>query len=519
VSRLDLISHPALLLAVTWIALLAIDIVRRRLGWTNKELAHTLFVTFSLGLVAAFAGIAIWYATRLSYFDAAEPTITAVASVFKAGRPLYPALDAPERYAHVYGPALFVIHASALAAFGSSILVSKAVGAIAILASLAVGFLIFRERAGLYAATLGTAVCALVYMGFSNVTFWTRSDPLLILCATVSLLATRVRRPLLSMVLLGLTTGIAVNLKVTGVLYIMPAVAVALNTHGVRRLAVAGSTAAGVAAAPFLLTNVSLAHYADYLGLSARNGIAANRIKLNVEAVVFLTAPLIAVLLSARRIVTPSGQTRSLLMALVPAVIVIAILGSKPGGGPFHLVPFVPVLVFTALGLPRVSWTPVVQTLALAFAVTAFSLALPRQLLLIATTIGRDLGPAVGYIRAFADSHPGKRIGVGYAGTSALSYARPEAVFRTGDYFLDAPAIQEHELAGLTLPEATFHALAGCRIEYMLVPNGERAFAVPSAYYPDGPKEVFPAAFRAEFLRRYRWITTSDVFDVWECVG
>ena len=58
---------------------------------------------------------------------------------------------------------------------------------------------------------------------------------------------------------------------------------------------------------------------------------------------------------------------------------------------------------------------------------------------------------------------PSKRIAVGYAGTSHLSHARTELVLRTGDYLIDAPAVQEHRLSGLQIPPATMRAIDDCR--------------------------------------------------------
>lgn len=511
-----LLSHPALLLAGLWLALLAADVVRRRFGWFSNEFAQVFFVTFGLAFLAAYLAIVVWYVTKLTYFDPAEPTITAVAAVFRTGHPLYPALDAPERYAHIYGPALFVIHAGAMALFGSSILVSKAVGAVAVIAALGVSFHVYRERAGIYAATLATAACVVVFMGFSNVTFWTRSDPLLILCVALGLLATRLRSSLASMLLLGLTAGLAVNLKVTGVLYFLPIIAMSLVARGARALALAAAIATVTALAPFVVHSVSIANYKDYLELSARNGLNAGRLRQNAEWLLFLSAPVGLLLWSTWRIGGLSGHLRAMLLALAPALVGVAIVTAKPGGGPFHLLPFVPVLLYGIVNAPRSSWSAAAQTLALAFTITAVALAVPRQLIFVETSVDRDLTPAVNYIRSFADAHPGASMTVGYAGTSVLSFARPEAVFRTGDYFLDVPAIQEHGLAGQPLPEAAILALVTCRAEYILVPGGASPFAVQSAYYPDGPRDVFPPEFRQEFQRRYRRIR-SDVFDVWAC--
>jgi hypothetical protein len=118
-------------------------------------------VTAAAALVLfAFCAIAIWYTLQPAYFDAAEPTIPAVAAVFAGGGPLYPALDAPERYAHIYGPVLFIIHALVLTMAGPGMAASKAVGAAAVFASLAAGYRAMKPAGGSGAATWGTSPSA-----------------------------------------------------------------------------------------------------------------------------------------------------------------------------------------------------------------------------------------------------------------------------------------------------------------------------------------------------------------------
>jgi hypothetical protein len=90
-------------------------------------------------------------------------------------------------------------------------------------------------------------------------------------------------------------------------------------------------------------------------------------------------------------------------------------------------------------------------------------------------------------------------------------------VVRTRDYGLDAPAVQEHRLSGLPLPESTLRAMDECRVEYWLIPIGADAFAVPSAYWPDGPMYVFPDEFRQAFFRRYARTGQTANFTVWQC--
>ena len=57
---------------------------------------------------------------------------------------------------HVYGPLLFIVHAAALAVAGSSIVASKAVGAVAVLVALILAYQVYRRQTTPAAALLAT---------------------------------------------------------------------------------------------------------------------------------------------------------------------------------------------------------------------------------------------------------------------------------------------------------------------------------------------------------------------------
>jgi hypothetical protein len=514
-----LLTHPLFAFGCIWLPLIALLVVRRREQPITPALGGSLVLAVSSAALLAYVAIVVWYACQFTYFDRAEPTITAVASVFAAGKPLYPALDAPERYAHIYGPGLFIVHAAAMALLGQSILVSKAVGVSAILVSLIVGYWLFAARAGKVVAFAATAACALVYMGFSNATFWTRPDPILIACAVVGLYCAILPRSIVTLIVLGVVTGAALNLKVSGPLYLLPAFALAGGGSQDRWWHLAGSAgvAGVVGVAPFLLANVSLSHYLEYLELSARNGLVAAKLRQNLEWVLFFLLPLAGVSFRRRVIASEPRKLDLFVLSLGCSLLAVAVVAAKPGGGPYHLLPFLPALAYAVLRSP-VQWDqPITSSMTAAFALTALAIAVPRQVTFVTTVMGRHLASQVGDLRRFADAHPSKRVAVGYAGTSSFSDARPEIVFRSREYLLDAPAIQEHRLAGLEVPASTIRALTDCDVEYWLIPRGAQAFDVPSAYWPDGPEKVFPESFRQAFFRSYQRTASTRYFDVWEC--
>jgi hypothetical protein len=108
------------------------------------------------------------------FFDNAEPVIPAVGWLFHAGRPVYHALDSPERYAHIYGPFAFIAHGWALGLLGPGIRVSKGLGAAAGLASLVLVYLLARRHVRRMPAFVLSGICALLLLLFRHYSFWTR---------------------------------------------------------------------------------------------------------------------------------------------------------------------------------------------------------------------------------------------------------------------------------------------------------------------------------------------------------
>lgn len=502
-------QHPLIALLLVW-----------GLAWLLTprlwRAPHTLWLALPGLIVATFVLTALWYARQNTYFDMAEPTITAVAAMFRDGRPLYPALDAPEQYVHVYGPVLFLVQAFALTTFGATVAVSKAVGVAAAVMALAVGFWAFARLAGPRTALSAIAAWALLGLTAGNTAFWTRPDPLLALTVALGLAAAEIRHRALATLVLGLALGLAVNLKMTGPLYFLPIAVLFAARHGFPALCGSGAAATAVAIAPFALPNVSLNHYLDYLELSARNGLMGTRLRQNIEWAMFLLLPCLAAT-NVPPLSNPNSAGRRWFMpALLAAVLGIALVGAKPGGGPFHLLPFAPVLIVAAVSRPG-PWPHALRSLVVAVVVTMIAMAIPRQLRLIEAVERRSVDAVAADVAAFAAAHPTDSIAVGYAGVSVLSQTGALLALASHDYWLDEPAVQEYRLSGRDVPPATLAALDTCRTRLWLLPPDTPPFAVTSAYAPLAPADVFSTAFRTTFLRRYARTATTNSFDVWTC--
>jgi hypothetical protein len=506
----------ALALAVPIAAVVRGRAAERMPAWWGRVAAG-----LGAAVLLAYAAIAVWYAADPHYFDAAEPTMTIVGWLFAQGQPLYHDPASAERYAHIYGPLAFVAHGVVQRLFGAGIEPSKWLGGVAALAGLGCTWLALARTTTAGRALALTGGGALVYLAFRNYTFWTRPDSLLVAGVAAGLAIATRAHGVAAAVGVGMVAGALANLKFTGPLYAAPLVALLAidgrRTHAL--IAIATATAAFVV--PFALPNVSLAAYVAWVRLSAANGLMLSMLRQNLEWSAFLLLP-IAVLWFARPVDARRRDVTWLagLAVLLAAMAGVAVAASKPGAGPYHLLPFVPLVAYAAARLigdrPVFTADPLATAGALAWVLAAVVVAVAWQtsfLRVMAEARSRD---EAGDLARYLDAHPGIVAQMAYNGYDRPTYARPILTFRSGLYLVDAPAVQEHQLSRLPLPPATIDAIRRCRADVWLAPRGTEPFAGRNRY-PAVAAPIFPDAFRAAFHDTYEADGHTDYFDVWRC--
>jgi len=487
----------------------------------------TAIVTSVAALVAlmAYPSLAIWYASDPHFFDNAEPVMPIVGWLFDAGRPVYPAIDAAERYAHIYGPFAFIAHGWVLRLFGPSILASKGLGASAGLLSLALTYLLARRHVRRPQALVLTGLCALLLLLFRHYSFWARPEPLQLLAVSAALFFATMQPGYVAAVLSGAAMGVLWNLKITGPMYTLPVFALLSSRGGWKRCTAAGGLALGVAAFPFVYyENVSWPQYLGWLRLSGSTGLLLSTLRQNLEWAGYLCLPLALSYYAVPRSVRPrSPSWRNVLAALGVGVTGVVIAAAKPGAGPYHLIPFLPIVVFIVAWhlaelSPRAMVDRHVAPAGLAFVMTAVLIAEAQEAQFVTTMRERNRLKESDDIVQFVDSHSGT-VAMGYGATESLSLERPVLVFRYGSYLLDQPAIREHQLQGLELPPATTRAIAECQVNYWLIPRGEAPFSGRNGYAAVLLQPLYPEDFRKVFERTHSIVEATRYYDVWQCYG
>ena len=528
IFRVRLGGRPLLFSIGVIALLLIIRTVRARRRSASRttgdmRLAARVISCAALIALTGYVSLAFWYASDPHFFDNAEPSIVALGWLFHVGQPTYHTPASAERYAHIYGPMTYMLHGYALGIFGPSIAVSKALGASAGLTSLALVYRAIRSKATPARAVVLTGVFALLLLLFRNYSFWTRPEPLQLAAVSAILLFAVSGRGYMSATLIGLASGILWNLKFTGPLYCLPVFVLLQRRTGWRRTLLA----VGVAAAMFLLPfveypNVSLANYVAWLHLSSGTGLRLHVLRQNLEWATYFSVPLLLSYYAVPRDLRPGGaEWRGLMIALLIGMAGVVVAGAKPGAGPYHLMPFLPVIMYV------IAWQsarsellmvadPLVPLASISFVLAAFIIALAQQAHLITTMMERRVLREGDDIAQFADTHQGV-IEMGYGETEALTLQRPALVFRSNSYFLDQPALREHQLAGIDLPQATIEALAGCRVNYWLIPKGEEPFSGRNSYAAVFSRPLFSEDFRQAFHASHILVSTTVHYDVWKC--
>jgi hypothetical protein len=478
----------------------------------------------AIGAIAVYVAIDIWYLCQEQYYDYAEPTVAAVGWLFNVGRPIYHDFDSAERYSHMYGPMAFMIPGWVMAILGPSITTSKIAGAIAGLISLGAVYRLMRSATGMRTALSLTGLFAVLCLIFRNLSFWIRPDSFQLTAAAVALLAAAIARKSVAAVTLGVATGVLVNLKLTGPLYALPAFAVLMTRCGIPTVAAAAVTSVLVAVAPFaLFSNVSLTNYLMWVRVSADNGLGFWTLRQNIEWALFLIAPLSTTLV-AHTHGDRAALRRWLLAGLGIAMALVVLAASKPGAGPYHLLPFIPAILYgVALGYDEAKRSDqyhIVRVGSAAFAIAAALVAFGQITYFFwgaTLTRGKELAAD---IQRFAAAHPAATIAMGYtARDEPFTLPRPILVFRDGSYLLDAPAIQEYQMSGLALPDATVRAITECRVDIWLFAKSAEPFSTPNKYPSSRFVPLFPDVFRSAFFNAYEHVSDTQYFQVWSCRG
>jgi hypothetical protein len=457
-----------------------------------------------------------------------------------AGGELYGALDAANRGSSLYGPTGYLTQIPTMLLVSDPILGAKLSGVLLALGSLALLAWRLWVLGGIQTAASGVAFFLLVETWqAANVSYWSRSDSLLIFGCTLGFAAVMGKRPGLAVFLAGLGGGLAAGGKITAAFCFLPVAWIILRRWGWLWFGLWTALAVAWTLLPFiLLDGISLPNYLDWL-VSVGGGhdlIVSTAIKSLRQSVLIL-APALLLLLAAGRGVSRRLLVRDLsvqaLLILGISFAFIIVLSSKEGAGSYHLLPLVPATALLAawswhrLGRDnKAPWTRRRSVAIVMLAVAWFGMAVHRgvkyQRIYRGYVARMDhLADARRDLEGIRSRHAGRTMAMGYAGGSwddpefHRSYLRP--LLNTGENFLDFPAVMDAQGAGIPLPEATRCKMRSRPYDYFVIPRGGRPFSSRSHYRAYVERMVFEDLGEI-FQANYHLVESTEYFDLWAAI-
>lgn len=452
---------------------------------------------------------------NLVEFDAEAGSLL-VSLMWLNGGEMYHGLNDPLRTALLYGPFTFIAYAIPLWV-EPSLYFTRLTSAVALVVSFVMTnrLVISCGRDKPHHRRIQVWGLALA-IPFGAVLYTSRADALLLLCmalATTVALKGRV-------VAAGIVAGIAIGLKASALLYVVPVV-VLLKMRGTSlgRIGLGAFAASVTALLPFALPGISLGNYVDWLLEATRHGVQKDILLPNVLWLAAATLPMIGTIGRMDR----AGKAVALAMCVCAAL--TAFMAGKVGAGAYHLVPYLPLYLWllSQTGESKLHPVQMAHSVALLVAGPIVLLSFVLNSLFLLPLAGhRETKTSEAIyddIRQIARTNPTRQLAIGYGELQhRQSNAALFVAMNGGRVLMTDVAMWDMHAAGRPLPESTLSALANCSGQLWLVPKGDTPFRSASLYRRNGPADLFGRA-EAVFAANFEFTKSSGYFDVYRCAS
>jgi hypothetical protein len=460
-----------------------------------------------------------------TFYDHLEPTVIHIARLYLAGQNMYPTMNGDTAYGLLYGPEVFEFAAIGLRIFPAAI-GGKFFGVLACLLAVVILLLILRRHGRDYVVSVNTIITILIITGFGNILYWDRPDSFLFFSVCLACLAMLSLDPRLAAIVVGVMAGFAVNLKLHAVIIFLPCLASLLCSGQPRdRILILCAFVAPFVIAlviPFLPKGISVLGYVRIVSAAGQHGLSKQLLAKNAALAALYITLLIPVWLRSS---SSEWRDRGVVICTCLALAVTAIIAAKPGSGPHHLIPFVPLLIYLSIRSRYFThagslWLerPLSVTTTLVCGLLAFT---PRYSTELALTIAHvkklfEFGTEqkiLEEVRGIIKSYPEAHFGVAGEHTYLRTTVRA-VVAGDGDLLpYDPGALMDLQKAGVQIDLIAL-LLRRCSGEYWIIPSGEAPFSLVNRY---SGRNLFSDEFRAFFYMRYIVTSRGEFFDVWKC--
>lgn len=459
--------------------------------------------------------IALAYLIFPNYFDHAEPTVATIGQIIAAGGIAYPTGDQWQFNGLVYSPGIYIVNSLAVQ-LNDPVLGSKLAGALAYIMSL---WILWRRlpnhfsRAGL----------VLIFC-FYEFGFWNRPESYLLLLSTlaVALMSNRFTWCLVST---GTLAGLATTFKFTGFLFFIPiAIYFLLTGQTFRQLGLAIFAGITIAVLPYAFSNFSLVNHFSYIQSLATQTLSNGLLQRNLAYALFSTLPIVWLWFAL-----PSKLNSKKVLGLVISSVIltecaVSFVASKPGAGPHHLLPGLPIKLWLINELTR-SKDQMRQQAARFLGLVMWSMSLyyaaygyPKFLknYFISIDYVQDQFKAKKELLNLLKKYPNAYMGVSDSKHEnyALSFLRPYAFTQDYSDKLDPVSFMEISFTKGTDDRLFVSKIKNCSYASVILPARGQAFSLLNFYTN---KPLYSDALREIFALNYRLIEKGNYFNIYQC--
>lgn len=484
-----------------------------------------LLIWSLMGIVLAIV-TAFLYLTWSGFGEQGEVNFAAVSWLLYNGHPLYTDVASADRYSLQHGPIVYLITGGVMKVLGPTYITAKLSGIIMLLLSLLVSFFWFSKL-----TSKSIAVCLLgleVWILFHwHNSFYIRPDSTMLLCVISSMyIVTTVKHRMTLILGTAISLGILVNLKIHGILYFVPIMSLLYRRLNIKELFSIGGLALLFGAIPFLLPQISLENYIIWIRQSVYTEVQDPAATLrNFWSKLLIIAELCLVPISIGVIRNIDlrdfyNRNKMLINTTLLSLFIVSIIGSKPGSGTNHLMPFMPIYCYILLLLvtdtrDKGSLSPTIGKNKfrekLCYMIVALVL-----LSITSSAIGKEIGllkPIFKYDRtallqelsSIEALYKGKTMEIGYGEVPnrAVSDCIPLLVFHGNPLLIERVALGDMITIGMPIPPVTIRQIADGKVQVWLIPAGNTPFWGFEERFRQAVIENYSLAFRMKF------------FDVW----
>jgi hypothetical protein len=472
---------------------------------------------------AYFVYVLFLYGNLEGYLDHLEP-VTAIASWhFMEGQALYKGIHEWPKIG-VYGPLIYIIHSTVFKIVGGSIASSKLASSVAIAGSVLIFYLYASKRFGALKTYSGLLMFVAILMIYAPYSFWNRPDPFTVFFVTLAVFAKDLPVERWGRwaphVVVGVSMGLAVNLKVHSFIYFFPIFVDLCGWKGIRKMIIIGLISAVVFLIPFMHPDISIVKYLGrtFGGLGDR-GVDAGMLKSVLRFSLYFISPvllLVGLMVRGRNFLDVKDVIY--FVALVITVALLIVPSSIPGTGSYHLLPLLAISIDAMLRFSRkFDDAPRRQAVALVLLPIIFlaiSIPVQRRLMRQIDRIAQE--NTAKEIHDAAEKFRGRIIEIGYGESFKkyrFSYFKPILVFAGNPVTVNAQEIMEYGSLGFDYAPKFIAELEACKTPNWLIPKGEQPFKLQSYYSTSG---LFGRAADV-FLERYEKTDELNAYTLWSC--